>query len=188
MNTATQLNSTVHAIMTWQVIFWQLPEQRTIAPVESGWHAHLDLQAPCCDMSNHDVGEMNVPEHTQDAVSEPKHANTGSPQMLPQVLLLYLTLHFPLKEGSNASRFEVFARYEPSNTADTDNAQPSSAAMHTDTTDWTWLGTAATCRFRAVSLQLPFNMDKVHFAVRPADVLGKLVPFKDAACAAIHRP
>ena len=141
------------------------------------------------DMRNHDVGEMNAePRHAKGVVTELKHAQDGTAKMLPQELWLYLTLLFPLEEGSNASRFEVFSKHESSATAGKDNAQPSSAATHTDNTDWVWLGTAATSQFRVAPLQLPFNLDKVHFAVRPADALGKLAPFDNAAYAVIQRP
>ena len=107
---------------------------------------------------------------------------------LPQVLWLYVTLHFTLEQLSDASRFEVFVRHGDPSAADKESSQESAnAAQHGGKMGWVWLGTAVTNQFRVTALECPLSDSAVCFGVRPADLSGRLVPWQHAAYATISR-
>ena len=106
----------------------------------------------------------------------------------PQVLWLYVTLHFTLESPSDVSRYEVFVRHGEVSAADKEPSKQSAvAAQHGGTIDWVWLGTAATNQFRVTALDRPLRDSAVCFAVCPADLSGRLVPWQHAAYATLSR-
>ena len=111
---------------------------------------------------------------------------------VPKAIWMYVTLQFPLDVDGTASRFEVFYRLDEAYRPKEDNGKlpllPKRATEQSSKTGWTWLGTASTCQFRVTQLEVPFSSNAVEFAVQPADVMGKLVPFQQASLATVMRP
>lgn len=108
---------------------------------------------------------------------------------LPQVLWLYVTLRFALEQPSDVSRFEVFVRHGEASASDKESPEQSaSAAQHGSKMGWVWLGTAATNQFRVTALECPLSDSAICFAVRPADLSGRLAQWQHAAYATLSRP
>ncbi len=115
-------------------------------------------------------------------------ANTTVDPDAPEVIWLYITLHFLPDAAGTVSRFEVFCRTDAPGSSEADQPLSVHRTEESSKTGWTWLGTAFAHQFRVTQLEVPFSSSIVEFAVQPADALGKLVPFQNATAAAVVRP